>query len=173
MWERKRDLKSSAKVLILHTSVEICLGIINSMDLKKAASLCIFTIQGVPILILLCIQYRVGTSCSIRVSMHFKDIEFDFHYSRNGKRKILVDNEIQILWKKPFSTTYSFYWVTLAFMTKEPLVSRMNVRQVFPEFSGLGIVERGEHLSTLYCRTISKVLTKLQLAPAAYFFSPF
>ena len=29
-------------------------------------------------------------------------------------------------------------------MTKEPLVSRMNVRQVFPEFSGLGIVERGE-----------------------------
>ena len=78
--------------------MEICLGIINSMDLKKAASLCIFTIQGVPILILLCIPFRVGTSCSIRVSMHFKDIEFDFHYSRNGKRKILVDNEI--LWKK-------------------------------------------------------------------------
>ena len=173
MWERKRDLKSSAKVLILHTSVEICLGIINSMDLKKAASLCIFTIQGVPILILLCIQYRVGTYCSIRVSVHFKDIEFDFHYSRNGKRKIFVDNEIPIIWKKPFSSTYSFYWVTLAFMTKEPLVSRMNVRQVFPEFSGLGIVERGEHLSTLYCRAISKVLTKLQLAPAAYFFSPF
>ena len=42
----------------------------NGLEKSCLISLCIFTIQGVPILILLCIQYRVGTSCSIRVSMH-------------------------------------------------------------------------------------------------------